>query len=277
LLDRGYRASREPTLGHIFIEWNEYTMIKLKNGSEVCLELLRPGSTHADDLVPFAERISEVFGKSFWHTDDPAKRWPVKSVMRRLPRLSLAILAFDTRKREPVGYALFDRISWGDHSILFVDSEAVSGRTPSNPEDWQSSGLGIEMLEEGLRQLPSDYVAARTQNAAIVHMLRKLKPSRILPIDTPYFGEEIELLKAIKQQVIELKDSNLDLSTGICKRVYKEGKLGDYESRVNPEILQSFENAMTTLDGSWDRSLGDAVILTAQSVRVPRKQIEPCS
>src|SRR5205807_2381663 len=182
-----------------------------------------------------AQRISELFGRAFWHSDDPAKQWPAKGIMRRLPKMPLVILAFD-EAREAIGYSMFNTVSWKDQLVLFADSAAVSGGSPNFPQNWQNCGLGTEMLREALRQIPAEIVAARTQNAVIVRMIRGLhigRPERngrkieILPLDADYTEDDIDLLRAIKNQIPEFAGEELDFATGISKRIYQEGKLGD--------------------------------------------------
>lgn len=238
---------------------------ELKNGREAFLELIRPASMSSDDLLPVAQTISEIFGRAFWHSDDAAKRWPVADIMRRLPKAQLVIIAFD-ESRETVGYSIFNRLTWESETILFADSCGVSGGSPDYPADWQTSGLGSHMLREALRQLHCSIVAARTQNAAIVPILRKLNPEQILPIDSPYSGKFQRLLVALGKQVPELVDGELIPEMGIYKRIYGEGLLGDYELKVHTTQLKQFEETMTRLDGTWNRVEGDAVILMATGI-----------
>jgi hypothetical protein len=254
---------------------DEFIKLKLKNEQEVCLELIRPQSMNPHSLVPIARKISELFGRAFWHSDEPEKRWHVERIMKRLPKLPLVILAFD-ESRQAVGYALYNQVRWRERLILFADSSGVSGGSPNFPQNWQNSGLGFEMLKEALRQLPSDMIAARTQNAAIYPMFRKLntkkkeepnqEPFRILPVDAPYSDDDIELLKAIQKQIPEIGSTKIELDTGISKQIYKEGRLGDYEGNVKSEVLKQFEERMKRIDPSWSRERGDAVILIVQNV-----------
>ena len=242
-------------------------MTESKSESDAKLKIIEPKTIEADDLIPIAKQISKLFGKAFWHSDDPAKHWPVSSIMRRLQKLALVILAFDQSESTLIGYALFDKFVWGKHHILFVDSESVLDKMPGDAQDRQHRGIGTKMLKEGLRQLPSDIVSARTQNPAIAHMLEKLKPSKILPLDSLYSDDNIEILKALESQAAGLKGTDIDLLTGISKRVYKEGKLGDYVINMEHDYIRQFEERIKELDSTWDRDAGDAVILTAIGIQ----------
>jgi hypothetical protein len=216
----------------------------------------------SDSLIVIAQKISELFGRAFWHSDEPSKCWPVADILQRLPKMQLLILAFD-ESRHAIGYSMFIHLRWKGGSVLFADSGGVSGGSPRHPEDWQFSGVGSEMLKEALRQLPCETLAARTQNPAIVPMLRKLKPQQILPIDAAYAHGTLELLEMLRAQVPELMDGEIAPSSGIYKSVYKEGLLGDYGSRIQGAQIKQFEETITGLDRTWNREQGDAVILVA--------------
>lgn len=249
--------------------------IKLKNGREVFLELIRPNAMKQNEsLRPIAQRISELFGRAFWHSDDPNQRWPVEGVLQRLARMPLVILAFDEARRA-IGYLMFSIVRWREQMVLFADSGGVAGKSAEFSENWQNTGLGSEMLKEALRQLPASILAGRTQNAVVVPLFRKLDLERspedpervqIVPLDTEYSEDDRELLLAIKDQVPELHDQQIDMATGISKRIYREGRLGDYDFSHDDTILQQFEDRMKQLDHSWNRSEGDAVILLVKNV-----------
>lgn len=248
---------------------DEFKKVRLSNGREMIIVFIHPGTMKRDHLYPFAAQISKLFGRAFWHSDEPGKGWALPSIMRRLPDMALAILAFEATSREPVGYALFDHMKCEGRSILLVSSEGVSGVGPDGAGGWQGGGLGIEMLKEALRRLPSDALVARTQNGGIARMLRKLRPGRIYPLDATYSGDSAALLQAVEEGAAELRRSEIEPSTGISKGVYREGKLGDYEECVNPEYIREFEERMLELDPSWNRGRGDAVVLIAEDIPTP--------
>jgi SAM-dependent methyltransferase/uncharacterized protein YbaR (Trm112 family)/predicted N-acetyltransferase YhbS len=235
---------------------------KLKDGKNAFLELIRPESMRRDSFTPIAQKISKLFGRAFWNSEDQSKRWRVESILSRLPKIDLLILAFD-ESYEAIGYSMFTRLKWRNDSILFINAVALSGGRPKHKENWQKSGLGITILKEALRQLPSKILAARTQNPAFVSLLRKLMPKQVLPFDAPYPNNTLELLNALRTQVSELRDGKMGPSPGIYKRVYKEGLLGNYEKKLPRKQLREFDEVMTKLDQTWDRKKGDAVIPVA--------------
>lgn len=274
-IDSGWREELRPRLYRV----DEFIKIKLKNNQEVYLELFRPQALkHKESLRPAAQRISELFGRAFWHSDDPEQCWPVESIMKRLPRMLLLILAFD-EAHQAVGYSMFNVIRWRNEEILFADSGGVTGGSPAFPQNWQKSGLGVEMLKEALRQIPAQMMIARTQNAVIAPMLRKLdtrpdqqkshsnrKPIEIIPVDSDYSEADKELLKAVASQMPDLVGNPLDSTSGISRRVYSEGLLGDYAQHLPSETLLGFDKRMQHLDPSWSKERGDAVILIAKNV-----------
>lgn len=246
---------------------DDYARVHLADDRLVYLEFFQPESSSIMGLEVFAEVISRLFGRAFWHSEHVERRWPVDKIVQRLPKLVLALLAFAVSTKEQIGYALFDRATFGHHKILFVDSMGIS-------PDWQGNGLGTQMLFEGLKRLPSNAVAARTQNPAFALMLQNLDPEKLLPL-TAYYGQEDDLqqLKSLKEKVTELKEiKNFDLRSGLCKEAYSEGKLGDYEiDRRNPKINQ-IEQRFEELGLNRDR--GDAVVVLAEGIKtkgVPQK------
>lgn len=247
----------------------DFSRIKFKDNSEVSLEFIQPTRVKPEGLLPIAQVISKVFKRAFWDNNDTARDWPVERIMRRLPQLSLAMLAFDTSSREPIGYMMFDRASWNDLSILFVDSVGVIGKNQNESRNWKRSGVGTQMLKEGLRRVPHDIIIARTQNPAVVRLLRKelVKLRHIAPLDADYSPADSELLLAVKDQILELRDAEVDLVTGVCKRAYKGGELGNQVANMkeDDEDVAFFKNRMKQLDPSWDSKQGDAVVLIVRN------------
>lgn len=247
---------------------DDFSRVTLSDNSEVCLEFIWPATMTESGLILIAEVISKLFVSAFWHSEVTAKHWPVEDIMLRLPTLALIVLTFEASSRKPIGYMMFDRASWNGCSILFVDSGAVIGDSKEDSRNWQNSGVGSRMFREGLRRIPSDIVIARTQNPAAVRLLRSkaLNFSRIIPLDADYSPADSELIRSVKNQIIELRDADIDLKTGICKEAYKEGELGHQVGDMDDEELDVafFKNRMKQLDPSWDSKQGDAVILIAR-------------
>jgi ribosomal protein S18 acetylase RimI-like enzyme len=273
--DSGWRTDLRPRLYRV----DEFVEIKLKNDQEVYLELFRPQSLkHKESLRPAAQIISELFARAFWHSDNPEQRWPVENIMQRLPQMLLLIMAFN-ESHQAVGYSMFSVVRWRNEDVLFADSGGVAGGSPAFPQNWQKSGLGVEMLKEALRQIPAQTMVARTQNAVIAPMLRKLdttqeqnksssnrKPMEIIPVDSDYSDADKELLKAVASQMPELASNAPEAGSGINKGVYREGKLGDYADHLPSGTLLAFDARMQHLDPSWSKEHGDAVFLIAKNI-----------
>lgn len=246
----------------------KHTRVHLKKGKAATLIFFNPKEIPSFGLEKIAKKISKLFAWAFWHSNEYSKMWQVKSIMNRLPFVSLAILAFSDSTEDPIGYALFDICNYQDKKILFIDSMAAIGRVPEVSEDWQSYGLGSAMLKEGMKQIPTDIVAARTQNPAFILMIEKnLNPKELCPFTTElkYTGENLNLLKTMLNQVTELRGEKVDLNTGISRWAYREGKLGDYLIRSETDQrVKEIEDQMNVL--GLKREAGDAIIVLAKGI-----------
>jgi SAM-dependent methyltransferase/uncharacterized protein YbaR (Trm112 family) len=216
-----------------------------------------------EGLRPIARQVSVVHSKALWKSVEPTY-WPESRIMERLPELQLVILAFDAQTREPVGYALFDRV--GEARTLFLDSIGVSGGVKSGSRNWQSAGLGSAMLREALRRLPSRHVAVRTQNPAVIKLLRKLNPARVLPIDAAYQGTDRTLLEALRDRTAELRGTRIDLDTGVSRAAYV-GKLGLFQVDGADLQVAGIERRLRELAPDWSQDSGDAVVVLAADLR----------
>ncbi len=66
---------------------------------------------------------------------------------------------------------------------------------------------------------------------------------------------------------IELKEVNIDLRSGLCRKAYREGKLGDYKvNRSNIQVDQ-IESKFEQL--GLNRDDGDAIVVIAKNIEVP--------
>lgn len=240
---------------------NECIRLQLRGHRIACLKFFQPKLLPKSDLRSFAERISKIFGRAFWHSDDPEKRWTVDKIMQRLPKMQCTVLALSNKA---IGYAMFDSATYDDHKILFVDSIGIV-------PDWQHSGLGIKILFEVLKHMPCASVAARTQNPAFILMLRKLEPQALLPLTACYEGHDLELLKALKREIIELKGANIDLRSGLCRKAYHGKKLGDYEVNLSNSQINQIESRFEQLGLNRDDS--DAIVVIAKNIKEPVQQV----
>ncbi len=247
---------------------DDFARVSVRDGREVLLRFVRPGELSAETLISFAEQISRVFGRSFARSEHPSNPWLAKSVMQHLADVPLAALAFDASSREPIGYALVDRVEWKGTGMLFIDSIALSDAVPPRvPESWQGLGLGNKIVLECLRRLPAQIVAARTQNPAVERLLRNFEPERLLSFDETYRGEDQEMLRSLVEQVAELRGAgNINYETGVCRDAYG----GRHLIEEAPDRSAPFHRRMRELDPEWQPEGGDAVILSAVNIGFPK-------
>ncbi len=105
------------------------------------------------------------------------------------------------------------------------------------------------------------WLGGRTQNPAM--MLRYSRMGKLYPFDATYGkGQGKTILGFLLEHIAEVKDSKavLDYRTGICKRIYPEGQLGDYSVAIDRN--KKYERLL--LDWGFDRSAGDAVIVVTK-------------
>lgn len=108
------------------------------------------------------------------------------------------------------------------------------------------------------------YYGLRTQNPAMMYALDKLCEGVLVPFDTFYSPN---LTNFLVENVYEVRKpyelQNLDEKNGICKKVYKEGKLGDYLEEINKGRSAFFEDLLQKWQ--FTRTNGDAIILVKQA------------
>lgn len=135
--------------------------------------------------------------------------------------------------------------SFGDY--LWIESMAID-------KIYQNSGLGYRMLKQALVTYSAvAWVGARTQNPSFIRLMQKICYP-VFPFEDSYQNENGQKILNYSRRIIrECEKAN---QLGVCKAVYREGRLGDYPER--PDLVEIYKT-FATLD--IDRENGDAVIV----------------
>ena len=208
----------------------------------------------SDDQDLIARKVSHVFTKAFWASRNDMK-WPFNSIMNLLASLYLVIIVTLRSSQEPIAYGLFETAF--HEPILFIDALAVDIK-------YQNKGIATSILKIALKKSKSRTVAFRTQNPAMIKLILKFNPKTVVPIDAEYTAVTKNVLSSLTEQVAELKGVRNITSAGLCKRVYHEGRLGDYTINMEDPVILSIENRLQAL--GLQRDEGDALVVIAHDI-----------
>lgn len=226
--------------------------------TELNYAIFTPARVGNADRELIARKVSHVFTKAFWISRDDMK-WPVNSIMARLTSLYLAVIVSLKSSQEPVAYGLFETAFHDNESILFIDALAVDIK-------YQKKGIATSILKIALKKSKSCTIAFRTQNPAMIKLILKFNPETVVPINTEYNTGVKNVLSSLAEHVVELKGvRDMNLSTGLCKRVYREGRLGDYTINMEDPVIASIENRFQKL--GLQRDEGDAIVVIARDIK----------
>ena len=209
----------------------------------------------SDDQDLIARKVSHVFTNAF-STSRNDMKWPLNSIMNRLASLYLVVIITLRSSQEPIAYGLFET-AFHDESILFIDALAVDIK-------YQNKGIATSILKIALKKSKSRTVAFRTQNPAMIKLILKFNPKTVVPIDAEYTAVTKNVLSSLTEQVAELKGVRNITSAGLCKRVYHEGRLGDYTINMEDPVILSIENRLQAL--GLQRDEGDALVVIAHDI-----------
>jgi SAM-dependent methyltransferase/predicted N-acetyltransferase YhbS/uncharacterized protein YbaR (Trm112 family) len=227
---------------------DDHACVEHEGKGRIHLHFLRPKEIHPEGLDPIASCMSTLFQSAFGATEP----WEPVQARSSLERTELAVLAFD-EKRQPVAYALFSRARWKEKPVLFVDAIAST---------LQHRGIGTRIMAAVLERLSAEIVAGRTQNPAFARLLRRLRPTVLLPLDGVFSTSHPGLLEALRDQVHQVAKIPVNLQTGVCRRAYR-GRLGDHP------VDDAFNDRMRELEPAWNSTAGDAVIIAAVDIPPP--------
>ena len=158
------------------------------------------------------------------------------------------------------GYAFYSVPSaelWGSH-LLWEDAICIK-------KGLQGRGLSSRLLfAKASSMFPEwkfGWIGGRTQNPLVIRRYQPL--GRVFPFDQLYSEEKGRLIMDfLTMNVAEVMDvtANLDRRTGVCHRVYSEGRLGDYGTLLNG--TERFEKLLE--QWGFDRERGDAVVTVVE-------------
>ncbi|MDE1870147.1 MAG: hypothetical protein KGH71_04150 [Candidatus Micrarchaeota archaeon] len=231
----------------------EYKIVENVSGQSHKLILFKPKLISEENLIKKSEDISLIFGSAFYNKEGSFQEWPPERVLRRIREISFGILV--EKEGQKIGYAIFESPSCELGNILFINSIGFAK---------QGAGLGQLIMREAINLEKSRIVAGRTQNPNLIKMLRRLNPVSILPIDEDYSSSEQnrQILDALRDKTVELRNAVIDDNTGVCKKAYSKGKLGNYP--VNLPDLETTKIQSRFNQIGLDQNGGDAVIVTAK-------------
>ncbi len=204
--------------------------------------------------------------------------WSIEGVQKGLARTSIVGLLYDsdTTNRRLVGYAMYTTPSARIRSSVLVWEDAICVLD-------ECRGRGLTRVSDILEQLRDfaglqgvRWFGGRTQNPLV--LLRYQSFGRLLPFDYEYdstIGQEV--LSFLVENVTEVStplrsgdDRRFLARTGIVRKVYSEGRLGDYASAetLSRSLGAERAGAVTRYESSlkqrgFDRESGDAVICVA--------------
>lgn len=130
----------------------------------------------------------------------------------------------------------------------------------------QGMGYGSRALSEAAAFLPHHdfgWVGGRTQNPVV--FLRYACLGSVFPFDEPYTDPRGKrVMDFLITHIIEVQESEragrLERTTGICRGIYDEGKLGVYD--VGLQASADWEVSLK--EWGFDRLAGDALLLVAR-------------
>jgi hypothetical protein len=107
------------------------------------------------------------------------------------------------------------------------------------------------------------WLGGRTQNPLILRRYLH-RATSLFPITIGYDNRNgKELLGFLLRHIAEVSEvSELDLRTGVCHKIYKTGRLGDYPVDLNDPEVAMIEKRLSELGMSRDS--GDAVVAIAK-------------
>jgi hypothetical protein len=189
-----------------------------------------------------------------------SKGWSIEGIRKRLRTSNVA--GFLRKDGEEIyGYAFYSVPSepLGEAYMLWEDGICLR-------KEVQGKELTKQVVEKACFIFPGrrfGWVGGRTQNPVV--MSRYSKFGLLLPFDTSYNSPDGKpvmdyLLKHIEEVKDVYKGQRLDLRNGICRGIYREGRLGDYPLEVKG--TEKFHRQL--LQWGFQRDSGDAAIIVSK-------------
>lgn len=209
---------------------------------------------NADDSS-LLEAIHQIFLDGF----GLKKGWSVEGINKRL-KTSNVIGFLRKDGKEICGYAFYSIPSelLGDAYMLWEDGVCLR-------KEIQGKGLTKQVVEKSSFVFPDkkfSWIGGRTQNPLVIKRYSKF--GALFPFHATYAAGEGKLvMNYLNQHIAEVRDvKQLEKNTGICRGVYKEGRLGDYSMLVSD--TDDYERRL--LEWNFQRESGDAVIVVSKLI-----------
>lgn len=212
-----------------------------------------------EDKFLIAENILAVYRDAMG-----SEGWSVDEICDRAEK-STALGLLKDAKNNIGGYLLVTVPSepLNDKHILWIDS--ISVRKALQKHGYYQRGIK-KVMKKFSKYYTFGFVGGRSQNPLIFYLRDKLSDNKLYPFDDLYPGELMEYLINHVYEVGEPYDEgklkNEDLKRGICRKIYKKGKLGDYEENIDRGRSAKFEAKLKEWD--FQRQKGDALIIIKQ-------------
>jgi hypothetical protein len=146
--------------------------------------------------------------------------------------------------------------------LLWEDGICI--RKPHQASGFSNVAFKIALAAAGKLGRNVRWIGGRTQNPVV--MMRYSKWGNMFPLDASYKTDAgAALLAFLIENIREVGDpdaeARLDRKTGVIRRAYSEGKLGNYAIPNNPHVAK-WESWLAT--NGFDRDRGDAVAIVAE-------------
>jgi hypothetical protein len=213
----------------------------------------------------FTEEITELSEKTIVEIHETfldgfglESGWSHSGIRERIQKSSIVGLLYNS-SGIIYGYAIYSIPSATLTSLSMLWEDAICLRRKARGLSL-TSGI-IETICEKFPDRSFGWFGGRTQNPVVFKRYSKI--GNLYPFEIPFSSDRgkrvIDFLKANIAEVQETQD--IDLDTGICRCVYKEGRLGDYPEKVKG--TERYEKQLS--DWNFNRDNGDAIIVIARA------------
>lgn len=202
------------------------------------------------------EEIHRVFLDGF----SLSKGWSIEGIGKRLKTTN--VVGFLKGEEKLYGYAFYsapNELLDGTY-LLWEDGICLK-------KEVQGKNLTRQVIEKASSIFPNrhfGWIGGRTQNPVVIKRYSKLGGA-LFPFDVSYSSSEGKLLMGhLLEYIEEVKEvhkvQKLDLTNGVCRKIYREGHLGIYPIEVTGTA--TFEKQLNEWD--FQRDSGDAVIIVSK-------------
>ena len=212
---------------------------------------------HLRDLEP-DDALTESMHKIFLDGFGLKEGWSIGGIKKALMRSTILGLLVDP-KGNTWGYAMYTIPDEPLMGTYFLWEDAICLKKDAQGKGFSSIVWGMILSFYSNRKF--GWVGGRTQNPLIIKRYSNF--GTLFPFDFTYAQSDGKLIMDfLCQHIAEVRDVEyLKKETGICRRVYSEGRLGDYPIPSEKDILK-FEKRLS--DWNFQRENGDAIVVVAK-------------